>query len=250
MPFRSAIVVPGSTRAGSQSVNRNRCASRARPRRISTMAPLDREDGTGTAPARQFDMSNEHIAGTETAAARQEARERWEISGGSTLEFVLRHLVIQEIRGRFSRWGGVVLIDREQPSRSAVAVWVELDSIETDSVERDAHVRSPEFLDVERYPRATFASTAVAVDDERIRVRGKLELHGIVHELELEVTPGSTSRDANGAAHCRYVAHGAINRQMYGLHWNQDLDVGGVVVGDRIELRATIDAVRIPDGRA
>jgi polyisoprenoid-binding protein YceI len=195
-------------------------------------------------------MNSEQIAGTETAAARREARERWEISAGSTLEFVLRHLVIQEIRGRFNRWGGVVLVDRAEPSRSAVAAWVELDSIETDSAERDAHVRSPEFLDVGRYPRATFASTDVEFDDERIRVRGKLDLHGVVHELELEVTLGETSRDARGATNSRYFARGALNRQVYGLHWNQDLDVGGVVVGDRIELRATVDAVRLPDERA
>jgi polyisoprenoid-binding protein YceI len=192
-------------------------------------------------------MNSQDVSRTATPAARAEARERWEIGADSTLEFTLRHIVIAEIRGRFHRWGGTLLLDREQPSRSIVDVWIDLSSIDTDSAERDEHVRSPEFLDVARYPRAHFKSTAVELDDERVRVRGKLDLHGVVQELELEVEARETSRDENGAVHVRYVARGALNRQVFGLHWNQDLDVGGLVVGDRIDLSANVDAVRLPD---
>jgi polyisoprenoid-binding protein YceI len=189
---------------------------------------------------------------TEGASARERAGlERWEIDPtGSSLEFTLRHLIIQEIRGVFNRWGGTVFIDREQPARSQVEVWIELGSIDTGSTERDDHVRSAEFLDVERFPRARFTSTAVTVDDERIRVRGRLYLHGVNQEVEIDVTPGATAPDANGVARSQYLAHGAINRQVYGLHWNQDLDVGGVVVGDRIELRARVETLQVPgDGQ-
>lgn len=192
-------------------------------------------------------MNSEHLSGDATAATRREVRERWEIGADSTLEFTLRHIVIQEIRGRFHRWGGTLLIDRAEPSRSVVDVWIELASIDTDSAERDAHVRSAEFLDVERYPRARFASTAVELDEEGIHLRGRLYLHGVMQELVLNVVPRETSRDARGTIHSRYVASGALNRQVFGLHWNQDLDVGGLVVGDRIELRANVDAVRLPD---
>ena len=113
---------------------------------------------------------------------RPSQRERWQVDpANSTLTFTLRHIVVQQIQGQFHRWGGRVAIDRDQPSLSEVEVWVELASIDTDSVERDDHVRSPEFFDVGRFPRATFKSTSIALADERIRVEGILELHGIAH---------------------------------------------------------------------
>jgi polyisoprenoid-binding protein YceI len=166
-----------------------------------------------------------------------ERLERWEIDPSrSTLEFSLRHLVIQEIRGRFNRWGGTLIVDRADPSRSRVDVWVELGSLDTGEAERDAHVRSPEFFDVDKFPRARFYSTAVESSDERIRVRGNLQLHGMSRELEIEVLPGTTSGDADGVLRSLYTGHAVINRQAFGLRWNQDLDWGGVVVGDRVEL--------------
>jgi polyisoprenoid-binding protein YceI len=195
-------------------------------------------------------METHKSTGGASATARA-GLERWEIDPtGSSLEFTLRHLIIQEIRGVFNRWGGTVFIDRQQPAQSRVEVWIELGSIDTGSTERDDHVRSAEFLDVERFPRARFTSTEITVDDEQIRVRGLLYLHGVNKEVEIEVTPGATSPDANGVARSQYLAHGAINRQVFGLHWNQDLDVGGVVVGDRIELRARVETLQVPgDGR-
>ena len=164
----------------------------------------------------------------------------------STLTFTLRHIVVQEIRGQFHRWGGRLVIDRDQPFLSEVEIWVDLASIDTGSAERDDQVRSPEFLDVGRFPRATFKGTSVAPSDERIRVAGALELHGIRHRVELEVTLGPVTQDGD-VARASYDAHGSIDRQAFGLHWNQDLDVGGVVVGDRVELRAHVEAIRVPD---
>jgi polyisoprenoid-binding protein YceI len=195
----------------------------------------------------QGQTSRSH-AGNPTA----ELPEHWQIdSGASTLRFTLRHLVISEIRGQFLRWGGNLLLDRREPSRSTVEVWVDLASIETGDLERDAHVRSAEFLDVARHPRATFRSTAVELSDEQVVVRGPLDLHGVVHELELRIVPGPTSADGSGVARSKYAVNGAIDRQSFGLHWNQDLDVGGVVVGDRIELGAEVELLRLPDrGRA
>ena len=178
---------------------------------------------------------------------RSSARERWQVDPArSTLTFKLRHIVVQEIQGQFHGWGGSLAIDRDQPSRSEVEVWVDLASIDTGSVERDDHVRSPEFFDVGQFPRASFKSTSIALSDERVRVRGRLELRGISHPIELEVTLGPVTGDGN-VARASYEAQGSIDRQAFGLHWNQDLDVGGVVVGDRVELRAHVVAVRVPD---
>ncbi len=174
--------------------------------------------------------------------------ERWQVDPAeSTLTFTLRHIVVQEIQGRFLRWGGRLAIDRNQPSLSEVDVWVDLASIDTSSLERDEHVRSAEFLDVGRFPRAAFKSTSIALADERIRVEGLLELHGITRPVEMEVTVGQQTREGD-VARATFEARGSVNRQAFGLHWNQDLDVGGVVVGDRVELRAHVTAIRLPDG--
>jgi polyisoprenoid-binding protein YceI len=175
-------------------------------------------------------------------------RERWQFDPtSSTLAFTLRHIVVQQIQGQFHRWGGRFEIDRAQPSRSQVEVWVDLASIDTGSAERDDHVRSPEFFDVAQFPRATFRSTAIRLSDERVDVEGILDLHGIRHAVGLEVTVGPVAQDAD-VARASFKARGSIDRQVFGLHWNQDLDVGGVVVSDRVELRARIDAIQAPDG--
>jgi polyisoprenoid-binding protein YceI len=151
-------------------------------------------------------------------------RERWQIDpAASTLRFALRHLVVGEIRGQFHRFGGSLLLDRQDPARSRVEIWVDLASIETGDPERDAHVRSPEFLDIAQYPRATFTSTAVELSDEQVVLRGPLDLHGVVHPLELRVAPGPTALDDEGVPRSHYKVHGVLDRQAFGLHWNQDL---------------------------
>jgi polyisoprenoid-binding protein YceI len=176
------------------------------------------------------------------------AVERWTIdSSRSSLKFSLRHLVVQQIQGRFTSWGGELFLNRAEPWLSSVHVWVDLASISTDEPERDAHVRSPEFLDVERFARADFKSTNVEVRDERVAIQGRLELHGTVGDIELELEPGPTAREPNGTLRSRYAARGTLDRQVYGLHWNQDLDAGGIVVGDRIEIVAEIEVVRAPE---
>jgi polyisoprenoid-binding protein YceI len=171
--------------------------------------------------------------------------ERWEIdSGRSSLSFNLRHIVVQQIRGRFERWGGTLFIDSQQPWLSSVNVWVDLASITTEAPERDAHVRSSEFLDVARFPRAEFKSTNVDIPDGQIVVEGILNLHGIAHDLEIRAEVGATSTDADGRQRMTYTARAIVDRQSFGLHWNQDLDVGGLVVGDEVEIVARVDAVR------
>jgi polyisoprenoid-binding protein YceI len=171
------------------------------------------------------------------------ALERWEIASGSRLKFTLRHLVLQEIHGEFRRWGGTLFLSRDQPALSRIEAWVDLASIATDSAERDAHVRSAEFLDIKRFPRARFESTAIEPHDGRVTLRGRLQLHGIAHDVDLEIeTPSLTSASSENT----YSVIGRVDRQTFGLHWNQDLDVGGVVVGDEIDLAAEVSIVHLP----
>jgi polyisoprenoid-binding protein YceI len=175
--------------------------------------------------------------------------EHWEIDGTrSKLAFTLRHLIVSEIRGEFARWGGEMWLTPEQIERSRVAVWIDLASVDTGSPERDAHLRSPEFLDVTRFSRAAFSSADVAPrSDSEATITGRLSLHGLTDQVELTVTEARSWIDDDGVMRAGYAVRGTINRQTFGLHWNQDLDVGGLVVGDEVELIARIEMVRTAD---
>lgn len=175
-----------------------------------------------------------------------QARERWEIDGSnSRLEFSLRHIVVSEIQGRFSSWGGEMVSDPEYLPRTQIQAWIDLASIDTGAADCDAHLRSAEFLDVTRFPRAQFTSTDVTLlRDGEASVTGRLQLHGISHHVDLSVTAQRTWVDDHGLMRAAYRVQGAINRQSFGLHWNQDLDVGGVVVGDKVEIDARVEVVR------
>ncbi|HVZ72890.1 MAG TPA: YceI family protein [Polyangia bacterium] len=167
--------------------------------------------------------------------------ERWQVDlAHSSLRFSLRHIVVQKINGRFNRWGGTLDLDRRAPWMSTIRVWIDLASIETNAPERDAHVRSAEFLDVARFPLADFESTSVDPRADRLVVRGRLRLHGVGRDVELEVTPRGLDAEGRDV----YAMRAKIDRQAFGLHWNQDLDVGGVVVGDEIEIVAEVAIVR------
>lgn len=173
-------------------------------------------------------------------------KERWEIDGShSQLTFSLRHIVVSQIEGRFRSWGGEMMFDPDCLPRTQLQVWVDLGSIDTGSADRDAHVRSPEFLDTTRFPRAQFTSTDVALGrDREATVTGRLQLHGISRYVELNVVAQRTWIDDHGLPRAIYRVTGALDRQAFGLHWNQDLDVGGIVVGDTVQIEARVEVVR------
>ncbi len=202
-------------------------------------------------------MTNDGRAGSLSGVdvpADTSSLERWEIDlARSSLSFNLRHIIVQRIRGRFARWGGTLFVDRRQPGLSSVQVWVDLGSITTDDQERDAHIRSSEFLDVARFPRAEFQSTNVDIPDGEVVVEGLLSLHGIVHDVEIraDVEVGEMTDSPDRRERLIFTARAVVDRQSFGLHWNQDLDVRGVVVGDEVEIVAKAEAFRsILPGRA
>jgi polyisoprenoid-binding protein YceI len=170
----------------------------------------------------------------------------WHIDGQrSTLHFRLRHLVVQEIKGEFRRWGGTLTVDEVEPTRSSARVWVDLGSVDTANAERDAQVRSPEFFDVARFPRATFTSTEIRLPDGgNPVVCGRLSLHGAQREVDLEIVRRAERTDADGETRAVYTLKGRFDRRDFGLRWNQDLDVGGVVVGDQVQIEAHVEAIR------
>jgi polyisoprenoid-binding protein YceI len=189
---------------------------------------------------------HQQVSGT---AARPPARvsptadlEKWEIdTSRSTLRFTLRHLVVSEISGAFHRWGGTLFFARNQTLPSTIDVWVDVSTIDTGDPERDAHIRSSEFLDAARLPRAEFEASDIEAREGRAVLHGRLHLHGVTHDLDVEVEPHAAPLTGEKNA---YRARAKLDRQNYGLHWNQDLDIGGVVVGDEIRISAELVLVR------
>ncbi|HXT99984.1 MAG TPA: YceI family protein [Polyangia bacterium] len=181
-----------------------------------------------------------------------EARERWEIDGGkSWLGFSLRHIVVSEIQGQFRTWGGEMTLAPDDVASAEIRVWVDVISIDTGSAERDAHVRSAEFLDTAQFPRAEFNSTAVRLRrDGEAEVTGFLQLHGISRPVDIVVVAKQTWLDDKGLMRAAYDVDAEIDRQAFGLRWNQDMDIGGFVVGDRVHLRARLEMVRVADADA
>lgn len=176
--------------------------------------------------------------------------ERWEMDQKrSNLTFTLHQLLVHRVSGSFGTWGGTLFLDRRQPSRSSVQLWVDLASIDTHSSERDTHLCSAEFLDVARYPRAAFRSASVTIRDDEVLVTGRLHLHGIFHDIQLSITPIAMPESASIGQRETFTMKAKLNRQDFGLRWHDpDVQLMDVVVGDQIELTAQVEVVRAVDG--
>jgi polyisoprenoid-binding protein YceI len=172
--------------------------------------------------------------------------ERWEIDGShSGIHFSVRHLVIAKVRGQFSRWTGTVLVPDGDFSRAAVNAVIDASSIDTGVVDRDAHLRSPDFLDVEHFPELTFTSRSIEpAANDRVRVTGELTIKGVTRVVTLDVEDAGRAKDPWGNDRAAFSAKTSLDRKDFGLTWNQALETGGVMVGDRIDIEIEVEAVR------
>jgi polyisoprenoid-binding protein YceI len=172
--------------------------------------------------------------------------ERWEIdSSHSGIQFTVRHLVIAKVRGQFSRWTGTVTAPGGDFALASLDVVIDAASIDTGVADRDAHLRSADFFDVERYPEITFKSGEVTrVASDRLRVAGVLTIKGVARDVALDVEQLGLAKDPWGNERAAFSATTSIDRRDFGLTWNQVLETGGVMVGDRIDITIEIEAVR------
>jgi polyisoprenoid-binding protein YceI len=162
----------------------------------------------------------------------------------SHVGFKARHLVVAKVRGSFSDVAGTVTI-AEDPLRSSAEVTVQLASIDTGDPQRDEHLRSADFFDVATNPTMTFRSTGIRrVDDTRFDVDGELTVREVTKGLTLHVTLEGLARDPWGGERAVFSATGKVNREDFGLTWNQALETGGVLVGKDIELELEAEVVR------
>jgi polyisoprenoid-binding protein YceI len=171
----------------------------------------------------------------------------WEIDPKHTLvEFSVRHMMFSTVKGRFTAVSGTIrCMDEADPSRSAVEAEIEAASINTGDEGRDAHLRSADFLDVHTYPKITFQSTRVEVrNKEELRVVGQLSVHGITRDVTLEATFNGRGKNPWGQEVAGFSAETTINRKEFGLNWNAALESGGLLVGEKLEIRIEVQAIR------
>ncbi len=162
----------------------------------------------------------------------------------STVGFVVRHLVAAKARGRFGEFGGDIHV-ADRPEESSVVVEIAAASIDTGQPDRDAHLRSPDFFDVEQFPTIGFRSTAARVRDEhRFEVDGDLTVRGVTKPVTLTVEYGGVVRDPFGNEKAIFSAETEVNREDFGLTWNQALETGGVLVGKTAKIELEIEATR------
>ena len=158
--------------------------------------------------------------------------------------FKVRHLMVSKVRGRFADFEGTVTVAPD-PLESAVEVTVQLASIDTRDAGRDEHLRGADFFDVAQHPTMTFRSTGVRpVGTNRYAVDGELSLRDVTKPVTLDVTYDGTARDPWGGERAGFSATAEIDREDFGLTWNQALETGGVLVGKKIEIDIEAEIVR------
>ena len=170
---------------------------------------------------------------------------RWEIdSSHSNVHFSVRHLVIAKVRGSFTRWSGTIQVPDDDFSKATVAVTLDASSIDTAVAERDAHLKSPDFFDVAQYPDLRFVGTRIRGSGAEIEVVGDLTIKGTTREVVLRVEQHGQTRDPWGNVRAAFTAKTSIDRKDFGLTYNQVLETGGMLVGDRVDIEADIEAVK------
>ena len=173
------------------------------------------------------------------------ARSQWTLDAThSSVEFSVRHLMIATVKGRFADVHGTVVIDEADPTQSAVDVTIDAASIDTRVAQRDEHLRSADFFEVEKFPAITFKSRNVTVAGDDIKVAGDLTIRGVTREVVLDVVQHGRQTDPWGGQRAGFEATGKIKRSDFGLTWNQALETGGVVVGDEIKIAIDAEVVR------
>jgi polyisoprenoid-binding protein YceI len=180
------------------------------------------------------------ILAVSTAARAQSV---WEIDPAHTsVQFSVRHMMVSNVRGEFRKVSGTVRADDKDLTKSVIEATIDTGSIDTREPKRDEHLKSPDFLDVAQYPTMTFKSKSITKAGEgQYKVTGDLTLHGVTHEVTLDVTgPTPAVKDPRGGMRAGAQATTKIDRQDYGVKWSKLMEGGGAVVGNEVSI--TIDA--------
>jgi len=169
----------------------------------------------------------------------------WTIDPTHTrLGFVARHAMVTKVRGSFTDFSGSLTLDGANPAGSSAEVTVQMASVDSGTPDRDAHLTSADFFNVETFPTMTFQSTAVKQDGEEFVIIGDLTIKGVTRPVEIEVELDGIVTDPWGNTRAGFAGETEISRKDYGLTWNVPLDGGGVLVSDKIKIQLDVSATK------
>lgn len=170
----------------------------------------------------------------------------WNIDAShSTVGFTIRHLVISKVRGRFTQFSGsATLGDNGSPEGGSVKAEVQIASIDTAEPKRDGHLKSADFFDAEKFPTMTFESTKVVAKGAEFELHGKLTIKGNTKDIVLHGENLGGAKDPWGNQRAVFSAKTSISRGEFGLTWNQALETGGVLVGDKVDIELDVQLVK------
>ena len=179
-------------------------------------------------------------------------RSNWNIDAvHSGINFSVRHMVVSKVRGHFAKYTGVVRIDEDDLTRSTVEATIDASSIDTGAPQRDEHLRSADFFDVEKFPELRFRTQRIEKHgDDRYRLLGQLTIRDVTREISLDVEYGGRGKDPWGNERIGFTAKASLDRKDFGLEWNQVLEAGGVLVGDRVDIELEVQATRAAAAQA
>ncbi len=170
---------------------------------------------------------------------------KWKIDAShSSIQFSARHMVITKVRGAFKSYRGEIELDDSDMTRSKVDVVIDASSIDTAEPKRDEHLRGSDFLDVSTYPTLRFVSKSIVKQGSSYEVQGELTLHGVTRPVALKADFEGKGKDPWGGERVAFAAKARVNREDFGLVWNQVLEAGGLLVGTQIEIELEVQAVR------
>ena len=163
----------------------------------------------------------------------------------SAAEFSVRHLMISNVKGEFTKVSGTIVYDPKNPAAAKIDAVIEVNSISTREPQRDAHLKSPDFFDTAKFPTIAFQSKQVWKSNGKLQVKGDLTMHGVTHEVVLDVDgPTAEVKDPWGNPRLGASATTKIDRKNWGLVWNKALEAGGVMIGDEVTITIDIEATR------
>jgi len=167
-------------------------------------------------------------------------------SAHSSAQFTVRHMMITNVRGGFSSIKGTAVYDAENPSASTVEATIDATTINTLDAQRDGHLKSADFLDVEKYPAITFKSTKVEYSGPgEGKITGDLTIHGVTKPVVLNVEgPSAEGKDPWGGTRVGASATTKIKRSDFGLTWNAALETGGIMVGDELKIEIDLQMIK------
>jgi polyisoprenoid-binding protein YceI len=160
----------------------------------------------------------------------------------SDVGFTVRHMMVSKVRGRFARFEGEI-VTGDNPLDSSVSATIDLTSIDTNNEQRDGHIRSADFFEVETYPTMTYRSSGVRQDGESFILDGALTLKGVTKQVPLRLELNGFGPDPYGGTRAGFSASAEINRREFGVNFNAALETGGAVVADKISIHLEIEAV-------